>query len=201
MNRQILVGDVLEKIKEIPVESIDCIITSPPYWGLRDYGVPGQWGMEEDFKDYLFKMMQLMNRLKQVLKKTGTVWINLGDTYAGGIAHFDFEQKDTNKEKFYSEESIKERQYVGQKKNHIANKSRYGIPERFYTKCIDAGWIARNHIPWYKSNSMPQSVKDRFTNKWESVFFFVKQQKYYFNLDAVRVKALSETKPFNIKIR
>jgi len=164
-NRTILQGDVLEKLKEIDDECIDCIITSPPYWGLRDYGVDGQLGLESDFRQYLEKMGIIMEELKRVLKKTGTCWVNLGDTYG------------------YNE------------------KSRYGIPERFYINCIDSGWIARNHIPWYKSNAMPSSVKDRFSNKWESVLFFAKEKKYYFNLDAVREKMVTETKPFNVRVR
>ena len=77
----------------------------------------------------------------------------------------------------------------------IKEKSRMGIPERFYANCIDDGWIARNFIPWYKANSMPSSVKDRFTNKWEPVFFFAKSGRYYFNLDEVREKTVTESKP------
>ena len=138
MNRTILQGDVLEKIKEIPGKSIDVVISSPPYWGLRDYGVEGQLGLEPDFNDYLNTMQKIMDEIKHVLKDTGTCWINLGDTYN--------------------------------------NKSLVGIPERFYINCIDNGWIARYHIVWTKNNCMPSSVKDRFTNKWESVFFFTKQQ-------------------------
>ena len=148
-------------------QSIDCIISSPPYWGLRDYGVEGQLGLEPDFRDYLKTMNDIMVQLKRVLKNTGTCWINLGDTYG-----------------------------------YNSGKSRYGIPERFYINCIDDGWIARNHIPWYKANAMPSSVKDRFANKWESIFFFVKQQKYYFDLDSVREETLGgESKPFNIRVR
>ena len=166
MNRTIFQGDVLEKLTEIESESIDCIVSSPPYWGLRDYGVGGQLGLEPDFRDYLKIMNDIMVQLKRVLKNTGTCWINLGDTYG-----------------------------------YNSGKSRYGIPERFYINCIDDGWIARNHIPWYKANSMPSSVKDRFTNKWESIFFFAKQQKYYFDLDSVREKTLTESKPFNVRVR
>ena len=167
MNRTIFQGDVLEKLAEMESESIDCIISSPPYWGLRDYGVGGQLGLEPDFRDYLKTMNDIMVQLKRVLKNTGTCWINLGDTFG-----------------------------------YNSGKSRYGIPERFYINCIDDGWIARNHIPWYKANSMPSSVKDRFTNKWESIFFFAKQQKYYFDLDSVREQLLGkESKPFNVRVR
>lgn len=196
MNRTILQGDVLEKLSEIKDETIDVVISSPPYWGLRDYGVDGQLGLEPDFRDYLKIMSKIMTQLKRVLKNTGTCWINLGDTYAGGNNHSDWSGSD---ERF--DKRMKENQYTAQPKKHLAAKSRYGIPERFYINCIDDGWIARNHIPWYKANSMPSSVKDRFTNKWESLFFFAKNQKYYFNLDAVREKTTTETKPFNVRVR
>ena len=82
MKRKILIGDVLEQLKKIPSESIDTIVSSPPYWGLRDYGEEGQWGLEKDFHDYLDKMDLLMNECWRVLKPTGSCWINLGDTYS-----------------------------------------------------------------------------------------------------------------------
>lgn len=135
-----------------------------------------------------------MDMIKVVLKKTGTCWINLGDTYSGGVAHSDWENTDSD----WQREGQK---FKSIKKNQISAKSQFGIPQRFYADCIDNGWIARNFIPWVKENSMPSSVKDRFTNKWEPVMFFVKEQKYYFNLDGVRVKPKGETKPFNVRVR
>jgi site-specific DNA-methyltransferase (cytosine-N4-specific) len=198
-NRTILQGDVLDKIQEIEDESIDCIISSPPYWGLRDYGVSGQWGLEPDFRDYLKSMQRLMRELKRVLKKTGTCWINLGDTYASGGGQGSEQSFDRNRgiDKNKEQDNTPKAKY-----RTTMGKSRFGIPERFYINCIDDGWIARNHIPWIKSNSMPSSVKDRFTNKWESIFFFAKSQKYYFNLDAVREKTITEdTRPFNRRVR
>jgi len=193
LNRTILVGDVLEQLKRIPEKSIDCVITSPPYWGLRDYGEEGQWGLEPDFRVYLEKMMNMMWHLKRILKDTGTVWINLGDSYS---ANRTYQVPNTITPKTIHQSVPKNAKLIG-----IPEKSRLGIPERFYIMCIDENWIARNHISWYKSNSMPSSVKDRFTNKWESIFFFAKQQKYYFNLDAVREKSLTDSKPFNIRVR
>ena len=253
-NGNLLVGDVLEKIKEIPDSSVDCCISSPPYWGLRDYGtgewvggkdrdckhdsirrktrkerggltdlqagneggfgderqftadlcptcdaryVDPQWGLERDFRDYLAKLQLLMTEIRRILKKTGTCFINLGDTYSGGYNHSDWSGSD---ERF--DQRMKENQYQAQAKNHFQAKTRYGIPERFYINCIDDGWIARNHIIWAKSNAMPTSVKDRFQNKWESIFFFAKNRKYFFNLDAVRERPLSEGyRPFNRRIR
>jgi len=169
-NRTVLVGDVLDKLRELPSTSIDVILTSPPYWGFRDYGVEGQWGLEPDFRDYLKKMRSFMDECKRVLKDTGTCWINLGDSYSTG--------------------------------DDLIAKTRMGIPERFYIQCIDDGWIARNHIPWVKSNAMPTSVKDRFQNKWESIFFFAKSRKYYFDLDAVRETPIGgHYEDFNRRIR
>ena len=168
MNRQIFQGDVVEQLAKFPDSSIDVIISSPPYWGLRDYSVEGQLGLEPDFHDYLNKMQTIMDELKRILKNTGTCWINLGDTYSTETQ---------------------------------TAKSRIGIPERFYINCINGGWIARNHIVWTKNNSMPSSVKDRFKNSWESVFFFSKNKKYYFDLDAIRVPSKTDTKPFNARVR
>lgn len=199
-NRTILVGDVLEKIKEIPDETVDCVITSPPYWGLRDYGTKGQWGLEVDFHDYLNKLSSLMNELKRVLKPTGSVWINIGDTYGTVSGNYEQQAKEEKKYKGMKENLSGEYPSQKQMKSKLQSKSRVGIPERFYINSIDQGWIARNHIPWIKPNAMPSSVKDRFTNKWESIFFFTKNQKYYFNLDAVREKPVTELpKPREIK--
>jgi DNA modification methylase len=194
VNRVIFQGDVLEKLAEMDKASIDCIISSPPYWGLRDYGISGQLGLEPDFRDYLKTMNDIMVQLKRVLKNTGTCWINLGDTYNSSGSSSDHPRHWDGREKNI-DGGIK------QTTNSLQTKSRMGIPERFYINCIDDGWIARNHIPWYKANSMPSSVKDRFTNKWESIFFFAKQQKYYFDLDSVREKTSTESKPFNVRVR
>jgi len=196
-NRTILLGDVLDKIQDIQNGTIDVVITSPPYWGLRDYGEKGQWGLEADFHDYLNKLRELMNQVRRVLKDTGTAWINLGDTYASGGGQ--------GTESSFKRESGN---FTDQPNNppkaayrKTMAKSRMAIPERFYVQCIDDGWIARNHIPWVKPNSMPSSVKDRFKNTWESIFFFAKNTKYYFNLDAVRETPKSGFEPFNRRIR
>ena len=201
MNREILVGDVIEKLKDIPDESIDVMITSPPYWGLRDYGVDKQWGSEKSFRDYLDKLDKLMVEMKRVLKKTGSCWVNLGDTYStvsGGMRDISKGNTKQYGKIQYLDKGTGDREVYGvdQSKMYegLQTKSRVGIPERFYINCIDNEWIARNHIPWHKNNPMPSSVKDRFSNKWESIFFFVKNPKYYFNLDAVRERTITREK-------
>lgn len=172
-NRTIFHGDVLEKLKIMPDECVDCIISSPPYWGLRDYGVEGQLGLEPNFKDFLKVMSKIMVQCKRVLKNTGTCWIDLGDTYAGsgkGAGGTNGKESFTFDKKPEVHETIKA-------------KSRIGIPERFYIQCIDEGWIARNHIVWAKDNAMPSPVKDNLTNMWESIFFFAKSNdaNFYYN--------------------
>ena len=194
-NRTIYQGDVIEQLKLFPDASIDTVIDSPPYWGLRDYGIEGQWGLEDDFHDYLDKLQLMMNELKRIIKPTGSVWINLGDTYGGGVGG-------SQEQSFQRIKGIETNKYPERKKKyHTMKKSLHAIPERFYIGSIDNGWKARNHIPWVKMNHMPESVKDRFTKMWESLFFFVKSEKYYFNLDAVREKSLTQTTPFNVRIR
>ena len=154
-------------------------------------------GLEKDFNEYLGKLDLIMDECWRVLKSTGTCWINLGDTYStvsGGMRDIK-EGKTEQYGKINYTDNGKESVYsVDQSKlySNLKHKSRVGIPERFYIRCIDKGWVARNHIPWIKANSMPSSVRDRFTNKWESIFFFAKKPKgYYFDLDAVRVQPIT----------
>lgn len=143
MINQVIQGDSLEVLKTLPDESVNCVVTSPPYWNLRDYGIDGQLGLESDFKEYINKLCSIFDEVKRILKPDGTVWVNLGDTYG-------------------------------------LNKSLCVIPHRFAIEMVDRGWILRNQIIWHKPNCMPEPVKDRFTNDYEVIFFFVKNKKYYF---------------------
>ena len=192
-NRTILHGDVLEKIAEIPDESISVIVTSPPYYQLRSYQQDGQIGLEATIPEYLDKMMAVMAQCKRVLKPTGTCWVNLGDSYAGsgkGVGG-----DGSCKETFTFDKVPKSR-------DKIRPKSLMGVPERFVARCIDDGWILRNKIPWVKGNALPCSFKDRFQNTWESVFFFAKSERNYANLDNVRIPITTPPSPiFNYRIQ
>lgn len=169
---EIIQGDCLAVLKEMPDNSVDCCITSPPYWGLRDYGVDGQVGNETDFKEFVSKLIELYSEIQRVLKPTGTCFVNLGDTY-NGTKHGNTE---TNKNPKLVTDSFKK-----EKVKTIQDKSLLMIPERFAIGMIDAGWILRNQIIWHKPNQMPQSATDRFTVDFEKIFFFVKKAKgYYF---------------------
>ena len=177
-------GTCLDVIRTFPDKSIDCVITSPPYWQLRDYGWDGQWGNEPTFKMYLENLWSLMDEIWRVLKDTGTVWINLGDTYnSGGNTR---SQKEGQKQGAVPHDYLKA---TGFTKTDISLNGRAKtlllIPHRFAIGCIDKGWIMRNDIIWAKRNGMPESVTDRFTKKHEYFFFMTKNEKYYFDLDSI----------------
>jgi len=182
----ILHGDSLEIIKNIPDESIDCVITSPPYYQLRDYGWDGQWGLEKTYQEFLDKLIALMSELKRVLKPTGTMWINLGDSYMNNSSYSAAGRQGFGRDKIGM---------IYKSDDRIQQKSLMLIPHRFAIRCIDElGLILRNDIIWAKRNGMPESVTDRFSKKHEFFFFFVKQQKYYFDLDGVREKIITNEK-------
>lgn len=165
-------GDCLEVLKSFPDESVDCVVTSPPYYGLRDYGVKGQIGLETTFQEYINKLCDIFDEVKRVLKPKGTCWVNMGDTYNGNKTGY----TDTNKNgKIPSENLIKKKS-----SKELKEKTLCSIPARFSIEMCDRGWILRNEIIWYEPNVMPQSVKDRFTVDFEKIFFFVKNKKYWF---------------------
>lgn len=178
--------DCLEGLKQLEDNSIDCCITSPPYWALRDYGVEGQLGLEPTFQEYINKLCNIFDEVKRVLKKDGTCWVNIGDTYGGsGKGAMGYLDKSTLHG--HSGENTKGRRMAKEswnfKKAPKVNgepKSLCQIPSRFAIEMCDRGWILRNEIIWYKPNCMPSSVKDRFTVDFEKIYFFTKNQKYYF---------------------
>lgn len=189
---QIYVEPCLETLKKMPDNFLDCVITSPPYWQLRDYGYDGQWGLEPTFHQYLENLWSMMDELYRVLKPTGTCWINLGDTYntiSGGIRGLE-RAKETGSTRAISKKNILGNGFQQQKATDIANKCLLLIPHRFAIGCIDRGWIVRNDIIWAKRNAMPESCTDRFSKKHEYFFFMTKSERYFFDLDAIRDKSI-----------
>lgn len=175
-------------MKGLSDEFVSLVVTSPPYWGLRDYGVEGQIGLEPDFREYVGKLVAVFHELRRVLRRDGSFYLNLGDTYsASGGAGGQYR-------KWHSKNRLD-----GFKKSHghrdrvIPSKCLLGIPWRVALALIDDGWILRNDIVWFKPNAMPSSVKDRLSNTWEHLFHFVRSRKYYYDLDAIRIphKAVS----------
>lgn len=184
----------LDTLKKMPDEFIDCVITSPPYWQLRDYGYEGQWGLEPTFQEYLSHLWSMMDEIYRVLKKDGTAWINLGDSFStqSGTNAALARGKTYNSDFTYMVNRGESEKLI--KPKDLPNKCLLLIPHRFAVGCIDRGWIIRNDIIWAKRNGMPESVTDRFTKKHEYIFFMVKSEKYYFNLDAIREKHLWSNK-------
>jgi len=172
----ILQGDTLQVLKTLPNNSIDTIITSPPYWGLRDYGVEGQIGLEPTLDLYIEHLLQITAELKRVLKPTGVMFWNHGDSYCGSQGHFDAKNPKAREGKLIPDWG------------DYPKKCLYLQNYRIIIHMIDEqGWILRNTIIWHKPNHMPSSVQDRFTNAYEPIFMLTKSKKYYFDLDAVRV--------------
>lgn len=180
----------LETLSKMPDAFIDCVITSPPYWQLRDYGYPEQWGLEPTFQEYLEHLWSMMDEIYRVLKPTGSVWVNLGDTYnsstKGNRNGFDNTTWDKAKTERVRSEKIGTAWKVD--RNNLPEKMLLLLPHRFAIGCIDRGWIVRNDIVWAKRNAMPESVTDRFSKKHEYFFLMTKSENYFFDLEAVRDK-------------
>lgn len=189
---KIICGDSLEVLRTLPPESVDCVITSPPYFNLRDYGVEGQIGLESSWQEYIGKLIAVFDEVKMVLKKEGTCFVNLGDSFVGGFGYENLTDEEF-KAKYPKQGSntgtSTNRKLIAQIKHanrQFQQKSLMLIPERFAIAMLDAGWILRNKLVWIKRNAMPESVQDRWKKAHEYIFFFVKSQKYYFNLNAIR---------------
>jgi DNA modification methylase len=177
----------LETLKKMPNDYLDCVISSPPYWQLRDYGYDGQWGLEPTFQQYLEHLWEMMDEIYRVLKPNGTCWINLGDTYNNSGWAGD------RKDKYADQPIVASGTKAGRGgQKGFPDKCLILIPHRFAIGCIDRGWIMRNDIIWAKRNGMPEPVNDRFTKKHEYIFLMTKSKKYYFDLDAIRDKHIWE---------
>jgi DNA modification methylase len=170
-------GDALNTLVGFPDESVDCIITSPPYWGLRDYGVEGQLGLEKTPEEYVAKMVEVFREAKRVLKKEGTLWLNLGDSYWANRAE---------NGQSYSDNEVQRKRSGGRGHSIIKPKDLVGIPWRVAFALQADGWYLRQDIIWHKPNPMPESVTDRCTKSHEYIFLMSKSLKYYFDNEAIK---------------
>lgn len=180
MAYEILNGDCLEVLKTLDTESVQTCITSPPYFGLRDYGVQGQIGLEETPAAYLEKLLSVFSEVRRVLRADGTLWLNLGDSYANdrkwGGSSGGFHAK-----KLHGNTSIgRTRKFTGLKPKDLMM-----MPHRVAIALQEDGWFVRQTIIWHKLNPMPESVKDRCTNAHEYIFLLTKSQNYYFDAEAI----------------
>jgi DNA modification methylase len=172
-------GDCIETMKQWDAGCVQTCITSPPYYGLRDYGHEGQIGLEETPEAFVAKMVEVFREVKRVLRDDGTLWLNLGDSYAGsGGAGNQFGQLDKGLAKYKQGGKPKD---IG-----LKPKDLIGIPWMVAFALRADGWYLRQDIIWHKPNPMPESVTDRCTKAHEYIFLFSKSQKYYFDASAIR---------------
>jgi len=164
---QILLGDVRTRLSELPSSSVDTVITSPPYFALRNYGHPQQIGAEADVNAWVEQLRLVCRQLAQVLKPTGSLWLNVGDSYSDNS------------------------------RQGALPKSLLLGPQRLSIALAQDGWVVRNQVIWDKTNSMPASVTDRMSCKYEVLLLLVRSRSYFFDLDAVRLPATSSKLPGN----
>jgi DNA modification methylase len=175
----IIQGDCLETLKTLPDKSVDCCVTSPPYYMLRDYGDAGQIGLEEMPDLYVAKLLAVFGEARRVLKDEGTLWVNIGDSYNGSGKNKG-NTRPLNGKQRADTGSGSGRPLV---LSGVRPKQLLGLPWRF-ALAMQSNWILRQDIIWAKPNPMPESVRDRFCRSHEHVFLFSKQPKYYFNSEA-----------------
>ncbi|MHB8510860.1 MAG: DNA-methyltransferase [Actinomycetota bacterium] len=162
---QIIVGDAREVLLRLPDSSVDCVITSPPYFGLRDYQLPNQIGLEPSVHGWVDNLLNIFDQVARILKGSGSMWLNLGDSYS-------------------------------RKPDHGAPPKGLVLgPERLLIELTKRGWLVRNKVVWAKTNFMPSSIQDRLTCSWEPVYLLVREQHYFFDLDAIRLPHASQRTP------
>lgn len=162
---QVLEGDAAQTLATLPDDSVDCVVTSPPYFLLRDYAVAGQLGLEERVAEWVTDLMVVMGGLARVLRPTGTLWLNLGDSYS------------------------RHHRYGAPPKSLLLG------PERLALAMLEDGWVLRNKIVWGKPNPLPVSVADRLNATWEVVYCFARSNSYFYDLDAIREPVAESARP------
>jgi site-specific DNA-methyltransferase (adenine-specific) len=170
-------GDAMVALKRLPDESVTCCITSPPYWGLRDYGVKGQIGLEASVDAFIDSLVEVFEEVKRVLKKDGTLWLNIGDSYTSGGRTWRAPDK---------KNPARAMAVRPDTPDGLKPKELIGVPWRLAFALQKKGWFLRSDIIWYKPNAHPESVKDRPTKAHEYIFLLTKSEKYYYDYKAVR---------------
>lgn len=186
MNKaEILVGNALKGLQQLPDGGVRTCVTSPPYWGLRDYGTDEQIGLESSPSEFVENLCKIFDEVWRVLADDGTVWVNLGDSYAGAS----LSRASNNGRAGYGNPREGTFSRLG---DGLKHKDLVGIPWRFAFAMQDRGWYLRQDIIWAKPNPMPESVTDRCTKSHEYIFLFSKQPKYFFDHEAIKEEALTE---------
>jgi len=180
---RIINADVLDGLRQLPDESVNCCVTSPPYWGLRDYGVPGQIGLERTPDEYVARLVEVFREVRRVLRADGTCWLNLGDSYTSGGR----KERDPGQSKIHPAfegerfaDGLRPDTPTGLKPKDLV-----GIPWRVAFALQANGWWLRSKIVWAKPAPMPESVLDRCTRSHEEIFMLTKAQRYFFDAQAI----------------
>lgn len=187
MKDVILWGDALSRIKTLPDNHVHCIVTSPPYYGLRDYGNDKQIGLEETPEQYIDNLVRVFRESRRVLRDDGTLWLNLGDSYAGNGSGGVVLPGESSQRK--NRANVTSQRTNGTVKGY-KQKDLMMIPARVAMALQADGWYLRSQIIWHKPNAMPESVKDRPTNDYELVYLMSKSPRYYYDADKIREPAV-----------
>jgi DNA modification methylase len=183
LQARVLVGDAVSRLAELPDGSVRTCVTSPPYWGLRDYGNDGQLGLEPTPQEFVENLCKVFDEVWRVLADDGTLWVNLGDSYAGsGKGGQSAEKRSANWQPEYSNKGLVP--------EGLKAKDLVGIPWRFAFAMQDRGWYLRQDIIWAKPNPMPESVTDRCTKAHEYIFLLTKNPRYYFDNESIKEPAI-----------
>lgn len=190
---RIINADVIDGLRSLPEKTVHCVVTSPPYWGLRDYGIEGQIGLEPTPEEYLEKMVKVFREVKRVLRDDGTLWLNIGDSYANAQPRGRMEDQGDLSTGDHGE-LIPKRDWSCWS---LKQKDLVGMCWRVAFALQSEGWYLRSDIIWAKPNPMPESITDRPTRSHEYVFLFAKSARYFYDAYAVREKQDQETRYAN----
>ncbi|MBK1883685.1 site-specific DNA-methyltransferase [Luteolibacter pohnpeiensis] len=193
---QIIIGDCIEQLRKLPAESVHCVVTSPPYYGLRDYGMKGQIGLEKTPAEFLRKLVEVFEEVRRVLRKDGTCWVNMGDSYAGSWGAQGRSGAMANRSVIAARQIDSAPKRVSKAGTipggcGLKPKDMMGMPWRLAFALQDAGWYLRQDIIWSKPNPMPESVQDRCCKSHEYLFLLTKSARYHWEADAI-AEAISD---------
>lgn len=183
---KVINGEALEELRKMEAESIDCCITSPPYYQLRDYGCEGQIGLESSVQEYIAKLVNVFSEVRRVLKKDGTLWVNIADSYAGSTKGAAQNPDNALKYKQGTNKGLLGSKLIPTPRSGCKMKDLLGVPWLLALALRDDGWYLRQDIIWQKPNCMPESVIDRCTKAHEYIFLLSKSRKYYFDWKAIQ---------------
>lgn len=190
MSIEIITGNCLDILPTMDEKSIHCCVTSPPYWGLRDYGVDGQLGLEPTFDEYVANMVQVFREVRRVLRDNGTLWLNLGDSYCGRRrASYDLTSPNKGHRAKITMSRRRDDALIPRSDVAVPGlkpKDLVGVPWRVAFALQADGWYLRQDIIWHKPNPMPESVTDRCTKAHEYLFLLSKSERYYYDQDAIK---------------